>query len=1044
VMPTIAQRAPRFRANFVSVFLFALIFLSGCTGLVSPGSSQPPGSSAVAVSVSPTTSSIQVSKTQDFAAAVANDTQNKGVTWTLSGTGCNGAGCGTLSATSSASGATMTYTAPTAAPATVTLTATSVADATKSAAAAITVTMQPVIAVTVSPATANVQVGAGKQSFTATVQNDSQDKGVTWSLSGAGCSGNTCGSLSATATASGATITYTAPTTVPSPATVTLRATSVADTSKSAAVTIAITSQPVVAVTVAPTAAVVQAGGGTRNFSVTVQNDAQNKGVKWALSGAGCSGNTCGSLSATSSASGAAITYTAPANAPNPAAVTLTATSLADGTKSAAAAMTVTAPPVIVLSVTISPTTASVQASGGTNNFVATVQNDPQNKGVIWSLSGAGCTGAACGSLSATASASGARITYTAPATSPTPGTVTLTATSVSSGTKSAQAAITVVAPPTGVSVTLTPKRGGLTVSQSLTFTSTIANDVGGAGVTWSASAGSFSSQSSTSAVYVAPATPGVVTVTATSSADVTKSASATIGVTDLAGVVTYHNDLSRDGANTQEYALTTANVAPATFAKLFSCAIDSPAYAQPLWVANLTIGGGTHNAIFAASSRDTVYAFDADARPCVTYWSKQLLASGETFLSNNDVGTTDIFTDVGIVGSPVIDPSTKTLYVVSKSKNQGTNCSPSSACHQRLHALSLIDGSEQFNGPVDITSSITVPGTGDGSSGGNVAFNPLKQNQRPGLVLVNGIVYVAWASHGDNDPYHGWVMGFNASNLAQAPAVFNDSPNGSRSGIWMGGGAPAVDSANNLYVITGNGTYDGTTKSDFGDSFLKLSTSSGIAIADWFTPADQASLEGNDADFGSGGAAILVDQPSAPVPHLVIGGGKEGTLFLLNRDNLGHNNSTNQVVQTLSFGNGIFATAAFWNNALYLAGVGGPVKTFSFNTTTGLFNTSPSSHSSNSFGFPGSTPSVSASGTSGGIVWAIDNSAYGTPCCSNGPAVLHAYDATNLGTELWNSSQGLGNTAGNAVKFTVPTVANGKVYVGTRSEIDVFGLLPN
>jgi hypothetical protein len=919
-MLNVAQRAARVVAVFVSVFLFALIFLSGCAGVASRSVPQAPASS-VSVSVSPTASSIQVSKTQDFTAAVANDSQNKGVTWALSGTGCNGAACGTLSATSSASGAAVAYTAPASAPATVTLSATSVTDSAKSAAAAITVTMQPVIAVTVSPSTANVQAGAGKQSFTATVQNDSQNKGVTWSLSGAGCTGA-----------------------------------------------------------------------------------------------------ACGSLSATSSASGAAITYIAPANAPTPSTVALHATSVADGAKSAAAAITVTTQPAVA--VTVSPTTANVQAGAGTKNFTAIVQNDSQNKGVAWALSGAGCTGAACGSLSATASASGTTITYTAPATAPTPATVTLTAISVSDGTKSAKATITVVAPSIGIGVTLTPKRGGLTVSQSLNFTSTIANDVGSAGVTWSATAGSFSSQSPTSAVYVAPATPGVITVTATSNADVTKSASATIGVTDLAGVVTYHNDLSRDGVNSQEYALTTANVVTATFGKLFSCTIDSPAYAQPLWVANLTIGGGTHNVIFAASSRDTVYAFDADAHPCVTYWSKQLMAAGETFLNNNDVGTTDILTDVGIVGTPVIDPSTNTLYVVAKTKNQGTSCTPSSSCHQRLHALSLLDGSEKLGGPVDLTSSITVPGTGDGSSGGNLPFDPLRENQRPGLALVNGIVYVSWASHGDNGPYHGWVMGFDKTTLTRV-AIYNDSPNGRQAGIWMAGGAPASDGSN-LYLLTGNGDFDGTK--DFGDSFLKLNTSSGLSLADWFTPFDESSLDGGDQDVGSGGAAVLVDLPASPVPHLLIGGGKAGSgnsgqLYVLNRDSMGHNQSgsNGQIVQEFPLGNSIFATAAFWKNTLYLAGVGGPVKAFALNVATSKFDTSSTSRSSGSFGFPGATPSVSAGGTSNGIVWALDNSRYGTPCCSNGPAILHAYDAANLATELWNSSQGSGNTAGNAVKFTVP-----------------------
>ena len=591
------------------------------------------------------------------------------------------------------------------------------------------------------------------------------------------------------------------------------------------------------------------------------------------------------------------------------------------------------------------------------------------------------------------------------------------------------------------ISVTISPKRGGLTVSQALPFTATVTNDVGSAGVTWSASAGSFSSQNTTTATYVAPNAAGVVTVTATSVADGSKSASATIGVTNLAGVTTYHDDLSRDGVNAQEYALTTSNVNTTTFGKLFSCTLDAPAYAQPLWMAHLAIAGGTHNVVFAATSRDSVYAFDADANPCVTYWHKQLLGSGETWISSGDVGSSDINPDIGIVGTPVIDPATQTLYVVSKSKDAGSGCSPSTSCHQRLHALSLVDGSEKMNGPVDISSSISVTGTGDGSSGGTVAFNTLTQNQRPGLALVNGVVYITWASHGDNDPYHGWVIGYAAANLGQAPIVFNDSPNGSRSGIWMSGGAPAADSSNNLYMITGNGTYDGTASSDYGDTFLKLSTSGGVSVADWFTPADQSSLEGGDTDFGSGGAAILVDELSSPVPHLVIGGGKEGNLFLLNRDNMGKFNATNQVVQTLAFGQAIFATGAFWNNSFYLAGVSGHLKTYAFNTSTGKFNTSAGSQSPTSYGFPGATPAVSATGTANGIIWAIDASAYGS-----GPAIVHAYDATNLASELWNSSQAAASRdkAGNAVKFTVPTISNGKVYVGTSTEITVFGLLPN
>lgn len=262
-----------------------------------------------------------------------------------------------------------------------------------------------------------------------------------------------------------------------------------------------------------------------------------------------------------------------------------------------------------------------------------------------------------------------------------------------------------------------------------------------------------------------------------------------------------------------------------------------------------------------------------------------------------------------------------------------------------------------------------------------------------------------------------------------------------------MSGGAPAGDSSNNLYFLTGNGSFDANTGGkNYGDSTVKLSTTSGLSVAGYFTPNDQSNLYSADLDHGAGGAAILVDQPSGPVQHLLIGGGKEGLLFLLNRDSLGqYSSTTNNVVQSLNFGQGIFATAAFWNNTLYLAGISGSLQQYTFNPVTGLFNTAPAHSSSTNYHFPGATPSVSSTGaSSNGIVWALDNSQFGYPEGVNGPAILHAYDATNVFTELWNSSQNPGDGAGNAVKFTVPTVANAKVYVGTRSELDVYGLLPN
>jgi len=626
------------------------------------------------------------------------------------------------------------------------------------------------------------------------------------------------------------------------------------------------------------------------------------------------------------------------------------------------------------------------------------------------------------------------------------------------------------IAPAPGVSVNISPRRGGVTLNQLLPLTATVPNDVGSAGVTWSVSAGGLLSGKTTTQASFSSATAGVYTVTATSNADGMKSASTTVGVTNLTGVTTYHNNLSRDGANTQEYAMTTANVTMSSFGKLFTCPVDGAIYAQPLWVGNLAINGAAHNVVFVATTHDTVYAFDADVSSCVMYWRRALLGPGETFVNNNDVNTGDIQPDIGIIGTPVIDLPGKTLYVVAKSEDAGTACNPASACHQRLHGLSLIDGTEKFGGPATIDATIQVAGTGDGSIGGMISFNTKTENQRPGLALVNGVVYVSWASHGDNDPYHGWVIGFSAGNLGVAPvAVWNSTPNlvggfaQSRGGIWMSGGAPAADSLNNLYVLTGNGSFDADSGgTNYGDSTVKLSTTTGLTAAGFFTPDNQQTLNTTDADHGSGGAAILIDQPLGPVPHLLIGGGKDGVLYMVNRDTLGgFDPAANHVVQALNVGQGIFATSAFWNNSLYIAGNGGTLKQFTFDSNMGLFGISPAHASATGFQFPGSTPSVSSKGAStNGIVWALDNHTYCTqqaPVC--GPAILHAYDASNVGTELWNSSQAAANRdrAGNAVKFTVPTVANGKVYVGTRGnntgglsgstsvpgELDVYGLLP-
>jgi hypothetical protein len=1059
VTPFILLRAKYSMYAFIAAVCALLLSLTGCAGVSSSSSPAPKPTpappAAIAITLSATAVTVQAGSTQALTATVANDSQNKGVTWTVSGSGCTGAACGSLSPTSSASGVAVTFTAPPAvpAPAMVTVTATSVADSTKSALAAVTISAPPpAIVVTLSATAANVQPG-GMQALTATVSNDSQNKGVVWTVSGSGCTGAACGSVSPASSASGVAVTYTAPPAVPAPAVVTVTATSVSDGTKSATAMITITAPPVISVTVSPATTNVTTQD-TQAFTATLANDSQNKGVTWTLTGAGCSGATCGSISPTSSASGAAITYTAPASVPTPAMVTLTATSVADGTKSAAA--TITIMPVSNITVTLAPVLVNVPTQT-TQTFTATVANDTQNKGVTWQLLGSSCQDTSCGTLSASSSASGVAITYTAPAKVPVPAAVTLRATSVTDTTKTAAATITITSPvPPNVSVSLTPKRGGITLAQSLDFAATVTNDVNAAGVSWSAvGGGSFLAHSPTSATFVPSTTPGVVTVTATSNVDSTKSASATIGITDLAGVSTYHNDISRDGVNAKEYALTTSNVTAATFGKLFSCTADGAVYAQPLWIPNIRIGGGTHNVIVAATMRDSVYVFDADAAPCVTYWHKQLLPVGETYGSFADIGSSDAYPDIGILGTPVIDAS-GTIYLVTKSKG--------ATYHLRLHALNLTDGSEKANSPVEIDSSITAPGNCEG--GTSIPFHPQVENQRPGLALVNGVVYVSWGSHGDVGTYHGWVVGYATSNLTVS-GIFNTSKNAvppatyCRGGIWMSGGAPAADSANNLFLITGNGVFDGV--GSFGDSYLKLTTP-GLSVADYFAPHNQSVLDTGNTDLGSSGTALLIDPPTGP--KLLVGGSKAGMIYVLDRGNMGHfNSTTDSIVQSFSVTGRSFATPAFWNNTLYHFGAvfksQQPGQTYPFATSTGMFATTPSASTPSGFGYPGATPSISATPSStNGIVWAIDASAFGTSDSGSrpgGPAILHAYDASNIANELWNSSQsGTRDTAGNAVKFAVPTVANGKVYIGTRGsddsqgngttfgEIDVYGLLPN
>jgi hypothetical protein len=585
--------------------------------------------------------------------------------------------------------------------------------------------------------------------------------------------------------------------------------------------------------------------------------------------------------------------------------------------------------------------------------------------------------------------------------------------------------------------MSLAPTAAAITLARTQQFTATVP---GGGAATWTVDgiAGGNSSVGtiSSTGLYTA-GSAGVHNIVATSVANTAQTAGATVAVTDLTGVYTHHNDLSRDGVNAQEYALNVTNVA-SSFGKLASCSVDGAIYAQPLWVANVTVNGSQHNMVFVATQHDSLFAFDADSTACTKLWMVSLIdaahgaSAGEAPLPsvNGDAlvgaNTGDIQPEIGVTGTPVIDPATGILYVVSKSVD-----ATHTLFHQRLHAVDITTGNEEAGSPIDIAA--TVSGTGSG--GTTVAFSAKQENQRPGLALANGTVYVGWSSHEDSSPWYGWLMAYryDGTTFTQT-AAFNTTPNTQDGGVWMAGEAPAVDSSGNVYVSTGNGNFDAGSvtppNNDYGDSLLQLTGS--LAVNQYFTPSDEANLYATDGDFGSGGAAVLADLPAGnTVTHALVCGGKDGSLYVLNRDLLGGLGDM-FAVQKIALGHGLFSTAALWNNYLFVAAAGGALQAYQLTPSSVQFNLA--SMSAHTYRWPGATPSVSASGTQNGLVWALDNGSYCTeqsPSC--GPAVLHAYDATDVATELWNSSTNPQDAAGYAVKFTVPTIANGRVYVGTR-----------
>jgi hypothetical protein len=480
------------------------------------------------------------------------------------------------------------------------------------------------------------------------------------------------------------------------------------------------------------------------------------------------------------------------------------------------------------------------------------------------------------------------------------------------------------------------------------------------------------------------------------------------------------------------ETKLTLRNVNVQHFGKVFTLHVDGDVYAQPLFLGGVEIPGkGRHDVLFIATEHDSVYAFDAYGNPSTPLWQASFLKDGLTTVPALAASCPFISPEIGITSTPVIDPDTGTLYVLARTRD-GSGFFVN-VYAQRLHALAVTTGVEKFGGPVEIRASMS--GSGTGSSGGKLSFNPLRDNPRAALLLNRGAIYLTWASACDVSPYHGWVMAYGARSLKQQ-AVFNASPDADDSGIWEGDTGPAVDNAGNIFLATGNGRFDaGKGGRDYGDSLLKLNGES-LKLSDYFAPYNAENLDANDSDLGSGGPMLLPDQPGAH-PHLAVVEGKGGVLYLVDRDHMGHwqpgNNS--HALQTIAVPDGVFGSMAYWNHYLYVLSDGDALRQFA------VIDGKLSPKAASGFAGVSATPTISANGLSDGIVWLLRSKSWNG---ADQAAALYAYDAANVAHELYNSEQNAGrDRPGLALRFNIPTVVNGHVYVGTKHEVDVYGLLP-
>ncbi len=638
----------------------------------------------------------------------------------------------------------------------------------------------------------------------------------------------------------------------------------------------------------------------------------------------------------------------------------------------------------------------------------------------------------------------GTAANYTTPATvsSDSGATFRVIVTNLVASITSSSATLTVSAASVGPSITTQPASETVTVGQAATFSVVAA---GSAPLTYQWQKNTLNIPGATAATYTTPATVSgdngatfqvIVTNPVTSipsnSATLTVNAVVTLTGTD---VTTYHNDIARTGQNTTESILTQANVNSATFGLLRNLAVDGLVDAEPLYLSQLSIAGVLHNVVFIVTEHDSAYAFDSDTG--AQLWKVSLLGAGESSSDNRGCG--QVSPEIGITSTPVIDRKAGAngiLYAVAMSKNGSTY-------FQRLHALDITTGAELEGGPAAIQAS--YPGTGDNSSGGLVVFDPKQYKERAGLLLLNGVVYTGWASHCDFAPYTTWIMAYNQTTLAQT-AVLNLTPNGNEGSIWQSGGGLAADPQGNIYALIANGTFDTTLdangfpiQQDYGNGYVKLSTTGGaLQVADYFNMSNTVNESGGDVDLGSGGAMVLPDlnYGTTGILNLAVGAGKDGNLYVVNRNNMGKYSATaNNVYQELAGAvpNGVWGVPAYFNSTVYYCDVNATLKSFSI--ASGKLSSTPVQTGA-SFSYPGVLPSVSANGTSNGIVWAIENT---------GTAVLHAFAANDLTQELYNSNQASNSRDhfGSGNKYITPMIADGKVFAATSNSVAVFGLLP-